>query len=204
SAARREEKLRKRAQDDRALERDVPLLEIFDIAGDAIFDVGIIARFAAEPAHLRKTGDTRFDERAQVIILQQTRKLSVVLDEMRTRAHDAHVAAEHIPKLRHFVDAKLTKQSAERVNPVVFRACLARQLTSIRSHGAKFVDFELSILHASAALHMKQRTRRLQSLRKEHEDGEDRKNENHDRHGNGEVDRAFEKTIERIFERLLA
>src|SRR5881394_3167601 len=44
----REEELRERAQDDSAFEGKIPVLQIFEIARDAVLDVGAVARFAAE------------------------------------------------------------------------------------------------------------------------------------------------------------
>lgn len=143
----------------------MPVFEILDIAGYAVLDVGVISRFTTETAHLGKAGDARLDECADVIVLHQPRKLIVVLDQVRARADDAHVAAENIPKLWYFIDAELTKPSAEWINPFVLIPRLTRGLIVIRSHGAKFVDDELSILHAGTGLCMKERAGRLEALR---------------------------------------
>src|SRR6266704_2549231 len=56
-AARRPNQLCERAQNDRAFERQVPILEIFDVASDAVLDVGAVARFAPKSADLGQTGD---------------------------------------------------------------------------------------------------------------------------------------------------
>ena len=71
---------------------------------------------------------------------------------------NAHVAAEHIPKLRHLVDAELAKPFSERINPLVVCACLAGNLMIVRVHGAELQNREAAVLHARACLHMKQRT----------------------------------------------
>src|SRR5947208_2546653 len=113
-AARRPEQVRKRAQNDCALERQVPVLEIFDVAGDAVLDVGVVARFAAESAHLGEAGDAWFHERADVIVGQELRELLIVFDQMRTRTDDAHVAPEYVPKLRHLINAEFAKPFSQR------------------------------------------------------------------------------------------
>ena len=72
--------MHERAQDDSALEGEVPVFEILDVAGDAVLDIGVVARFAAEPAHLGQAGDAWFHKSADVIVRHQLRKLVVVLD----------------------------------------------------------------------------------------------------------------------------
>src|SRR5438132_8991785 len=71
-------------------------------------------------------------------------------------------------------------------------------------HRAEFVDVELSILHSRAFLHVKQRTRRLQSLRDEHDHRQRWKNDQHDRKRDCEIDYPFEESVQWIFERLFA
>src|ERR1700730_16815200 len=71
-------------------------------------------------------------------------------------------------------------------------------------HGAKLVNLELSVLHPGAVLHMKERAGRLQPLRDKDDHGQQRKNNKHDRQCDREVDRAFQKSIQWIFERFFA
>src|ERR1700688_50814 len=71
-------------------------------------------------------------------------------------------------------------------------------------HRAEFINFELSILHPSAVLHMKERAGRLQSLRDENDRGQNRKNNEHDRQRDRNVDSAFQKSVQWIFERFFA
>src|SRR3981081_1978289 len=123
---------------------------------------------------------------------------------MRTRADDAHVAEEDVPKLRDLVDAEFAKPFPEWINALVIVARLPRFLLMILAHRAKLVNFELSILQAGAGLHVKERAGRLQTLRHPDDEGEDRENEKHDGNGDGQIDGTFEKTIERILERLFA
>src|SRR5437764_859122 len=68
-------------------------------------------------------------------------------------------------------------------------------------HRAKFKNFELPILHSGALLHVKQRTGGLQSLRDENDHGQNRKDNQHHRKRDREINRALGKSVERIFER---
>src|SRR5436190_16536835 len=97
-----------------------------------------------------------------------------MLDEMRARPDDAHVAAQHVPKLRNFIDAQFAKPFSERINALVVIARLPRYFRMIGAHGAKFVDDELSILETGAGLSVQKWTRRLQSLPDPNQDGERR------------------------------
>src|ERR1700730_649397 len=68
-------------------------------------------------------------------------------------------------------------------------------------HRAKLVNLKLSILHSGAVLHVKERAGRLQSLGDENDRGQERKNNEHDWQRDHDVDRALEKTVQRILER---
>ena len=97
--------MREGPQDDPALEREIPIFEILDVARDPVLDIGTVARFAAKSAHLGQAGNARFHKCADMIIPQELRELLIVFDQVRSRADDAHVAAQNVPELRHFVDA---------------------------------------------------------------------------------------------------
>src|ERR1700726_1336983 len=71
-------------------------------------------------------------------------------------------------------------------------------------HGAKFVDFELPVLHAGAPLHMKKGARRLKTLADEDNQSHCWKNHQHHRNGDNEIDGPLQKSVKRIFQRFLA
>ena len=176
----------------------MPVFQILDVAGNAVLDVGVIPCFTTEPAHLGEAGDARLDECADVIVLHEPRKLIVVLDQVRARADDAHVAAKNIPKLWYFIDTEFAKPFAEWINPFVLIPRLTRELIVIWPHGAKFVDDELSILHAGTGLCMKEWTGGLEALRDPDNCHQDGKYEKHYRQGDGEIDRPFKETVQGI------
>ncbi len=153
---------------------------------------------------MRQSSDAGLDKGADVIVRHQARKLIVVLDEVWAGSDDAHVAAEHVPKLRDFVDAEFAEPFSERVNPFVAIAGLPLQLLVIGTHGAKFVNFELSILHTGADLRVKKRARRLEPLRDPNDGHEERENEKRHWNCDGEIDGPFEKTVQRALQRFFA
>ena len=97
--------MRESAQDDSALEGEVPIFEVLDVAGDAVFDIGTIPGFAPISSNLGQTGDSGLHKGTDVVIRHQLRKLFIMFDQVRPRADDAHVTPEHVPELRHLVDA---------------------------------------------------------------------------------------------------
>ena len=68
------------AENDPEFQGKIPVFEIFDVASDAIFDIGIVPGFATESADLSETGDARFNESADVIVRHQLREVLVMLD----------------------------------------------------------------------------------------------------------------------------
>ena len=104
-----------------------------------------------------------------------------MLDQVRPRTHDAHVAEQHIPELRDFVDTELPKPFPEGINAVVFRARLPGLVRIVRAHRSEFVDLKPSILHAGAGLDVEQWPGRLDALRDPHDRGQDGKNKQHHR-----------------------
>lgn len=190
-SSRRENQLGAGAQNDSALEGKVPFFEILKVTGYAILDIGIASGFAPETAHLGKPGNPGFHKSANVIVRQKPGELVIVFDEMRPRPNDAHIAPQHVPKLRDFIDTKFAEPFAQRINAFVIITCLPCYLDVIRPHRAEFVDGKLSILHAGANLLVKKRTGRLQPLSDPDDGRQRRKDEKNHRHRNRQIDSAF-------------
>src|SRR5438552_11973946 len=127
-----------------------------------------------------------------------------MFDQVWSRPNDAHVAAQHVPELRHFVDAQFAKPFAQWINTLIGRAGLTRDFAIAGMHRPKLVNLELSILHSGALLHVKKWTWRLESLRDENDCSQDRKDYQHDRKRDREIDCALNKPVQRVFQRLLA
>src|SRR5437016_3553044 len=195
---------RNRPQDNSDLQRKIPVLQVLKIARDSILNVGIISRFAAKTAHLSQPGNSRLNERADMVARHYFRKFGVMLEQMRARTDDAHFAAQHIPKLRNFIDAELPEKSPEWINAVVAPARLVRDLFVAGTHRAKFVNGESAILNSGTHLLMQERAGRLQALRDPDNDRHHWKHHGQDEPGNDEINRAFDETIERILQRFFA
>src|SRR5437762_7479982 len=83
---RRQEKLRNRAQNNADLQRKVPVLQVLQIASDAILNVGIISRFAAKTAHLSQPGNSWLHKSADMV----ARHYLCKLDRKSTRLNSSH------------------------------------------------------------------------------------------------------------------
>ena len=92
-------------ENDSALEREIPVFQVLDVASDTILDVRTISCFPTKSSHLSQTGDSGFNERPDVIIGHQLGKLLVMFDQMRPWTDDAHVTPEDVPELWDLVDA---------------------------------------------------------------------------------------------------
>src|SRR6266480_1593443 len=98
-----------------------------------------------------------------------------------TRTDDAHFAAQHVPELRNFIDTKLPEESPKRINAIVAPARLVRDPIVVRTHRAKFINGESTILNSSAHLPMEERAGRLQALRDPDDDRHHWKHHNQDK-----------------------
>ncbi len=70
-------------------------------------------------------------------------------------------------------------------------------------HGAELPNIEAPVLNPGPDLFMEKRPGRLQPLREPDNDHQRRENEKHDREREHEIDRAFDRAVEGIFQRLL-
>src|SRR5438552_11075157 len=120
---------------------------------------------AAKTAHLSQPGNSRLNESADMVACHYFRKFGVMLEQMRARTDDTHLAAQHIPELRNFIDTELPEKSPEWINAIVAPARLVRDLFVARTHRAKFVNGESAILNSGTHLLMEERAGRLQPLR---------------------------------------
>src|SRR5438552_4555142 len=121
--------------------------------------------FAAKTAHLSQPGNSRVNEGADMVACHYFRKFGVMVEQMRARTDDTHLAAQHIPELRNFIDTELPEKSPEWINAIVAPPRLVCDLFVARTHRAKFVNGESAILNSRTHLLMEKRAGRLQRLR---------------------------------------
>jgi hypothetical protein len=103
------------------------------------------------------------------------------------RTDQAHVAAQHIPQLRQFVDPGGTQEPADARDPRIAGVRVGIVVRSLRAHGAKFDDFERHVVFPDAPLAEENGTAILQP------DGHraaDDKRRKHDEPGHGEPEIA--------------
>src|SRR5438552_2747825 len=119
-------------------------------------------------------------------------------EQMRAGTDDTHLAAQHIPELRNFIDAELPEKSPEWVNALVAAARLVRDLFVARTHCAKFVNSESAVLNSGTHLLMEERAWRLKALRDPNDDRRHWKHHGQDETGNSEPteNRKFVRLIE--------
>ena len=146
------------------------MLDIPDIAFYSAFHLREFLCLAAESRHLAPSCDARLDEVADHVFIDELGVFRCVLEHVRTRAHNAHVALKHIPELRQFVDVRL----AHYISPfglarVVLR-CLQFVGIGVDLHAAELVAVEFLAVQSVALLAEEHRSRHGQLRHYRHDD----------------------------------
>lgn len=102
-----------REEDNLDVEPERPVLDIPDVSADALFHLPQLLGLAAESRNLSPTRDTRLGEMANHVFVYQAAVYLSVMQHVRTRTHDAHVALQHVDKLRELIDVRLSHEVAE-------------------------------------------------------------------------------------------
>ena len=139
------------------VEPDAPVFDVVDVVLDAGGEVGV----AAEAVDLRPAGHARFHEVARKIVRDFPGELVDVIRALRTRADEAHVAAEDVPKLREFVDVPAAKEGADAEQAgVAARGGLTGGVgrRGVGAHAAELVECEGTMAGADAGLAEENRT----------------------------------------------
>src|SRR6185436_13286939 len=105
-----EEAAEQREPHDFQVEPHRPVLNVVEVVFDALLE----RRVAAPAIDLRPAGQSSFYLVPQHVLRETVPEL---LDEVRTlrpRTHNRHIAAEHVPELREFVDVRPPQEPAER------------------------------------------------------------------------------------------
>ena len=100
----------------------------------------------------------------------------LVFDD-RTRSHDRHLAAKHVPQLRHFVETRPPQEPAKRrrtwiavfrnlemVLQILFVECriFSQQILGADAHGAKLETLETATAESDAFVFEQRRTGRFE------------------------------------------
>jgi len=147
---------------------------------DPVLDRGI----AAQPVRLRPAGDARADVVLHHVFRDLVLELLHEIRPLGTRADNAHIALQHIEKLRQFVDARPAQEGAElrAAGIVLHRPLRIRRLLIRHMHGPELVHDEGAPIQPHPLLLEDDGTRRRQldpdggnqHDRRRHDDGRDR------------------------------
>ncbi len=99
-----------------------PILEIFEISLETIREVRLNQRRAAKASHLSKPSETRFRRMAMPISLVDLPKQFIrgpAAKRMWPRPNNAHISAQYINQLRHFIDARAANETANAGNAII-------------------------------------------------------------------------------------
>src|SRR5262249_31401422 len=96
--------LAERAPEDLQVEPEGPVVEVPEVQVDSLRPADRLA-----PVHLRPAGDARLDRQAAAVVVGVAGDL---LDEIRARPDEAHLAAQHVPELRQLIEAGAAEESA--------------------------------------------------------------------------------------------
>ena len=101
-------------EDNTDVKPERPVLDIPDITLDALLHLPELLRLTTETRYLGPTGNSRFREVANHILINQTAINLSVIQHVRSRTHDTHVALQYINKLRELINIRLSHEVAER------------------------------------------------------------------------------------------
>src|SRR5664280_64160 len=139
------------------VEPEGPVLDVIDV----VLDPPLQGAASAQTVHLRPAGHPRLDEMAREIMWNRPGELVDVVGTFRTGSDQAHFAAEHVPKLRQFVEIPPPHERSEAQQTRI--AGLGAQLfivppSRFRRHAAQLVKGEGSMPGAHPGLAEEDRT----------------------------------------------
>ena len=192
-----------RAEDNLDVEEKRPVFNVPYIMLHAAFHLPEFLGLSPVAAHLRPSGYAGFDEVADHVLVDESAIILGVFEHVGARADDGHVAFEHVDELRELVEARAAHEVAE--------ACLARIILgglqgvglSVDLHGAEFPAEEVASHVARSRLLEEYRAGRT-DLDGYGEGYEEQRGEKQESPGENYVERAFEHTVGRAFEGVVA
>lgn len=139
-------------EEDLDVQEKRPLVDVEEVVADAFLEKRNFRDLAAEAFALSETGDTGLHVVAGVVVTEELCEFGIVLDHVRARARNAHLAEKDIQELRNFIEAGATEEAAESVDAGVtdfgLHSLLALRLS--RVHGPELPDVETTLIDARA------------------------------------------------------
>src|SRR6185312_4302103 len=144
----------RRAQNDPKVEPDGPVVDVPDIALDALdhFLDGI--GFTAKTAYLGQAGKAGLHAVALHVAVKSVAEIVIVGNRMRPRPHDRHMSLQHVDELRQLVETAGTQEAAKPGDPRVVDHGLGHLdvALDVLVHGAEFPDVHLLAAYTVALL----------------------------------------------------
>lgn len=168
------------SQEDNAdVKPERPVLDIPDITLDTLLHLPELLRLTTETRYLSPTGNSRFREVANHILINQTAINLSVIQHVRSRTHDTHVALQYINKLRELINIRLSHEVAERKLSWVILRRLSLVRILVHMHRTELQTHECITIQTRSSLTEEDRTRTL-NLDNQRNDWNERQ-ENRDR-----------------------
>ena len=185
-----------RLVDDEKVKSEAPVLDVPDVAPYSSFHVLQLLCLSTESGDLAPARDSRFHQVAYHVFVDELRIFFRVFQHVRPRAHDAHVAFQHVDELRQLVDVGLPHDvSPFRLSGVVFRGLQGVRLL-VHPHAAELVAVELLVVQSVTLLPEEDGSR--------HRDFRDDGHNHEDEGEEGAEEGEREDDVERPFQQLVA
>ena len=104
-------------ENDPKIERQGPILDVFEIQLCAFEDILVVFHLSTISADLRQTCNSRFGEGAAMITYCDLAESPVMDDTLGTRSNNAHVPKEDIQELRKTIKGGFSQEPPHRVRP---------------------------------------------------------------------------------------
>ena len=183
---------------DLEIEEEVPVLEIPEVAFDALGEVGV----AAESLDLRPAGHAGFGLVAGVVVGDVVLEVADEFGALGARADETHLASEHVPELGQLVDVPFADEGTNAEAAGIFLGAPAHFTVSfgVELHGADFDDIEGATVLAGTALAIEDGAARLK-INDGTEQGNDGGGEHQAHECAEDVERALEQHVEAVVQR---
>ena len=145
-------------EDNLEVEPESPVLEIPDVAPDALFHLPEFLGLTTEACDLRPTRDARTAEMAHHVLVDELAIHLRVEHHVRTGADNAHVALQHIEELRELIDIRLAHELAKRELAWVVLGGLQGVGLVVDMHRTELIAFERMSVETRTVLDKEQGT----------------------------------------------
>ena len=188
--------------DDAHIEPEAPVLHVPDVVVDAAFHLPQLLGLATESCHLSPARDAGLHKMTHHILVYQLTVYLRMVEHMGPRAHDAHVALEHVEKLGQLVDIGLAHEVAKGKLARVVLGGLHQVGILIDMHRAELVAIEVAAVDACSGLFEEDGPGTL-DVNGQGDEGNKRQEAQQHARGDHDVKRTLDKLVAGQHERLV-